>query len=193
MTRPAIVFRNGGVSGTQPGGRYEGHRKLHRRREDGSASARYYAGTEAQGVAHAQAVRARIQIMPGLSDFEIAEIEQRIRILQERVGYTGGYDSWMASVTPPVTAGRVNFPTQITRVTSLSGNSRTIIASPEGDSFFEPYPTGSRAKILLWDWEHVCIGSFNWLSARSKSPRVELSLLVSGAFSQVVCHRSRVT
>jgi phosphatidylserine/phosphatidylglycerophosphate/cardiolipin synthase-like enzyme len=48
-----------------------------------------------------------------------------------------------------------------------------------GRFFFEPYPTGSHAKILLWDWEHVCIGSFNWLSAQSKSPRVELSLLVS--------------
>jgi predicted transcriptional regulator len=50
-----------------------------------------------------------------------------------------------------------------------------------GRFFFEPYPTGSHAKILLWDWEHVCIGSFNWLSAQSKSPRFELSLLVSNA------------
>lgn len=50
-----------------------------------------------------------------------------------------------------------------------------------GRFFFDPYPTGSHAKILLWDWEHVCIGSFNWLSARPESPRAELSLLVSNA------------
>jgi hypothetical protein len=50
-----------------------------------------------------------------------------------------------------------------------------------GRFFFEPYPTGSHAKILLWDWEHVCIGSFNWLSARPESSRGELSLLVSSA------------
>jgi predicted transcriptional regulator len=50
-----------------------------------------------------------------------------------------------------------------------------------GRFFFEPYPTGSHSKILLWDEEHVCIGSFNWLSARPESPRSELSLLVSSA------------
>jgi len=48
-----------------------------------------------------------------------------------------------------------------------------------GRFFFEPYPTGSHAKILLWDGEHVCIGSFNWLSARPESSRAELSLTVS--------------
>jgi hypothetical protein len=50
-----------------------------------------------------------------------------------------------------------------------------------GRFFFEPYPTGSHAKILVWDGEHVCVGSFNWLSARPDSPRAELSLLVSSA------------
>ena len=40
-------------------------------------------------------------------------IKQRIHILQERVGYTGDYDSWIASVTPPVTAGHENFPTHL--------------------------------------------------------------------------------
>jgi hypothetical protein len=50
-----------------------------------------------------------------------------------------------------------------------------------GRLYFEPYPTGSHSKILLRDWEHACIGSFNWLSARPDSPRPELSLLVSNA------------
>jgi len=76
-----------------------------------SAPARFYEGAEAQGAAQAQAIRDRVRVMPGLSDGEIAAIKQRIHILQERVGYGGDYDSWIASVTPPVTACQENFPT----------------------------------------------------------------------------------
>jgi ferredoxin--NADP+ reductase len=82
--------------------------------EGGSASARFYAGAEAQGAAQAQAVRDRVQVMPGLSDVEIAAIKQRIRVLQERVGYSGDYDAWIASVTPAAAAGQVNFGQQST-------------------------------------------------------------------------------
>jgi ferredoxin--NADP+ reductase len=82
--------------------------------EGGSASARFYAGTEAHGAAQAQAVRDRVQVMPGLSYLEIAALERRIRVLQERVGYTGDYDSWIAGATPAVTAGQVNFAEEST-------------------------------------------------------------------------------
>ena len=51
--------------------------------------------------------------MRGLSYHEIAAIEQRIRAFQERVGYTGDYASWIASVTPSITAGQVDFSTDI--------------------------------------------------------------------------------
>src|SRR5271169_4181287 len=81
--------------------------------EEGAAPGRFYAGAEARGTAQAQAVRGRVQIMRGLSYHEIAAIEQRIRAFQERVGYTGDYDSWIASVTPSFTAGQVDFPTDI--------------------------------------------------------------------------------
>jgi hypothetical protein len=74
-----------------------------------SASARFYAGAEAQAAARGQAVRDRIRVMPRLSELDVAAIEQRIRSLQERVGYTGDYESWIASVTPPVTTSQVNF------------------------------------------------------------------------------------
>jgi ferredoxin--NADP+ reductase len=78
--------------------------------DGGTASARFYAGAEAQGAAQAQAVRDRVRIMPGLSDLELAALERRIRALQERVGYNGDYDPWIGGVTPPaVTAGQVNF------------------------------------------------------------------------------------
>jgi hypothetical protein len=51
--------------------------------------------------------------MRGLSYHEVAAIEQRIRAFQKRVGYTGDYDSWIASVTPSITADHVDFPTVI--------------------------------------------------------------------------------
>ena len=81
--------------------------------DEGTASTRFYAGAEARGTAQAQAVRDRVQVMRGLSYHEIAAIEQRIRAFQERVGYTGDYDSWIASVTPSITAGQADFPTDI--------------------------------------------------------------------------------
>jgi ferredoxin/flavodoxin---NADP+ reductase len=83
--------------------------------EGGSASARFYAGAEAQKAAQAQAVRDRVQGMPSLSYLDIAALERRIRVLQERVGYTGDYDSWIASATPAVTVGQVNFAQRSTR------------------------------------------------------------------------------
>jgi len=51
--------------------------------------------------------------MRGLSYPEVGAIEQRIRAFQERVGYTGDYDSWIANVTPSITAGQADFPTDI--------------------------------------------------------------------------------
>jgi ferredoxin--NADP+ reductase len=81
--------------------------------DEGTASTRFYAGAEARGIAQALAVRDRVQVMRGLSHNEIATIEERIRVLQERVGYSGDYDSWIASVTPSITAGQADIPTDI--------------------------------------------------------------------------------
>ncbi|HWO35126.1 MAG TPA: FAD-dependent oxidoreductase [Candidatus Acidoferrum sp.] len=81
--------------------------------DEGTASARFYAGAEARGTAQAQDVRDRVQVMRGLSYHEIAALEQRIRAFQERVGYTDDYDSWIAGATPALTEGQVNFLTDI--------------------------------------------------------------------------------
>jgi ferredoxin--NADP+ reductase len=81
--------------------------------DGGTAPARFYAGAEARGTAQSQAVRDRVQVMRGLSYHEIAAIKQRIRAFQERVGYTGDYDSWIAGVTPSITAVQADFPTDI--------------------------------------------------------------------------------
>jgi hypothetical protein len=60
-----------------------------------------HAAAEARGAAQARAVAERIDSLPALSDNEIAALEQRIRTLQERVGYTADYDTWIARETPP--------------------------------------------------------------------------------------------
>jgi len=81
--------------------------------DEGTAFARFYAGVEARGTALAQAVRDRVEVMRGLTHYEIAAIEERIRAFQERVGYTGDYDSWIASATPAVTHGQMKFSIDI--------------------------------------------------------------------------------
>ena len=60
-----------------------------------------HAHAEARGAAQAEAVQERVRALPSLSQSEAARLEQRIRTLQERVGYTGDYDSWIARETPP--------------------------------------------------------------------------------------------
>jgi ferredoxin/flavodoxin---NADP+ reductase len=60
-----------------------------------------HAPTEARGAAQAEAVEERVRALPSLSEADSARLEQRIRTLQERVGYTGDYDSWIARETPP--------------------------------------------------------------------------------------------
>src|SRR5258708_24346582 len=81
--------------------------------DEGTTSAWFYTGAEARGTEQAQFVRDRVQVMRGLSYHEVAAIEQRIRAFQERVGYTGDYESWIASVTPSIAAGQADFPTDI--------------------------------------------------------------------------------
>ncbi len=44
---------------------------------------------------------------------EIAQNKAYTGAFQERVGYTGDYDSWIASVTLSITADQVDFPTDI--------------------------------------------------------------------------------
>ncbi len=60
-----------------------------------------YAATEAQVAGQTQAIEKRVEALPALSQGEVSALEQRIRNLQERAGYTSDYDSWIAKVTPP--------------------------------------------------------------------------------------------
>jgi NADPH-dependent glutamate synthase beta subunit-like oxidoreductase len=97
--------------------------------EEGAASARFYAGAEARGTTQAQAVRDRVQVMQGLSHHEIAALERRIRAFQERVGYTGDYDSWIAGATPAVTEGQVKFPIEIPQESTLESSTAFYCAA----------------------------------------------------------------
>jgi ferredoxin/flavodoxin---NADP+ reductase len=60
-----------------------------------------FAPAERRAVNEARAVEETLRNLPALSSQQIAELERRIREIQERVGYTGDYDSWIAKVTPP--------------------------------------------------------------------------------------------
>lgn len=56
---------------------------------------------EARGAGEARAVLEKVKALEALSPAEVEAIERRIREQQERTGYTGDYDSWIAKVTPP--------------------------------------------------------------------------------------------
>jgi NADPH-dependent glutamate synthase beta subunit-like oxidoreductase len=60
-----------------------------------------YAPAEVRGAAQAVALERRVESLPGLSESQLAALEQRIRALQQRAGYLSGYDSWIAAETPP--------------------------------------------------------------------------------------------
>jgi NADPH-dependent glutamate synthase beta subunit-like oxidoreductase len=69
--------------------------------EDDRKLSGLYAPAEERAAERANAVEESVRGLPPLSDSEVAEIEQRIHALQEKVGYDSDYDSWIAKVTPP--------------------------------------------------------------------------------------------
>jgi NADPH-dependent glutamate synthase beta subunit-like oxidoreductase len=60
-----------------------------------------YASAEARAAARAKAVQEGVKTLCALSPSQVAALDQRIRSLQQRVGYTSDYNSWIAKVTPP--------------------------------------------------------------------------------------------
>jgi ferredoxin--NADP+ reductase len=68
---------------------------------DSVASAASRNAPEERAVGRAEAAIQHIEALPPLSSTQIGKIEERIRTLQLRVGYTGDYDAWIAKVTPP--------------------------------------------------------------------------------------------
>jgi NADPH-dependent glutamate synthase beta subunit-like oxidoreductase len=60
-----------------------------------------YSAAEERVAAQAELIEKKIEATPPLSDEQVAGVEQHIRALQERAGYSSDYDSWIAKVTPP--------------------------------------------------------------------------------------------
>ncbi|HEV3482712.1 MAG TPA: FAD-dependent oxidoreductase [Candidatus Acidoferrales bacterium] len=60
-----------------------------------------YEAAEARAAGQGEAVERTIRSAARLSPETLAGIKKRVRALQERVGYTSGYDAWIARVTPP--------------------------------------------------------------------------------------------
>ncbi len=66
---------------------------------EGSSASRKSA--EKRAAERADAAIERIEAWPSLSSTQMVKLEERLRALQRRVGYTGDYDAWIAKVTPP--------------------------------------------------------------------------------------------
>src|SRR5258708_1274565 len=67
--------------------------------DDGNAGA---AGSAEQQVASAMdTIGKQIEMIPQLSDDQMAEVERQVHALQQKAGFTSDYDSWIAKVTPP--------------------------------------------------------------------------------------------
>jgi hypothetical protein len=66
--------------------------------DDGNAGA----GNAEQQVASAMdTIGKQIEVIPRLSDDQLAEVERQVHVLQQKAGFTSDYDSWIAKVTPP--------------------------------------------------------------------------------------------
>jgi ferredoxin/flavodoxin---NADP+ reductase len=61
----------------------------------GSASA------EKQVASAMDAIERQIEVIPPLSGDQMAAVEKQVHALQQKVGFTSDYDSWIAKVTPP--------------------------------------------------------------------------------------------
>ena len=67
---------------------------------DGNAEAGT-AGAERQVASEMDAIEKQIEMIPPLSESQMAAVEQQVHALQEKAGFTSDYDAWIAKVTPP--------------------------------------------------------------------------------------------
>jgi hypothetical protein len=47
------------------------------------------------------AIGKQLEVIPQLSDDQMAQVERQVHALQQKAGFTSDYDSWIAKVTPP--------------------------------------------------------------------------------------------
>jgi hypothetical protein len=58
-------------------------------------------GAEQQVASAMDAIGKQIEVIPQLSDDQMAKVERQVHTLQQKAGFTSDYDSWIAKVTPP--------------------------------------------------------------------------------------------
>src|SRR5271163_29707 len=58
-------------------------------------------GAEQQVASAMDAIGKQIEVIPQLSDDQLAKVERQVHALQQKAGFTSDYDSWIAKVTPP--------------------------------------------------------------------------------------------
>jgi NADPH-dependent glutamate synthase beta subunit-like oxidoreductase len=68
--------------------------------DDGNAAAAA-GGAEQQVASAMNAIGRQIEVIPQLSDDQMAAVERQVHALQQNAGYTSDYESWIAKVTPP--------------------------------------------------------------------------------------------
>jgi len=56
---------------------------------------------EQQVASAMDAIGKHIEVIPPLSDDQMTKVERQVHALQQRVGFTSDYDTWIAKVTPP--------------------------------------------------------------------------------------------
>jgi NADPH-dependent glutamate synthase beta subunit-like oxidoreductase len=70
------------------------------KRSDGNTLAE--AGSAEQQIATAmETIGKQVEVIPPLSDDQMAAVERRVQALQQKVGFTSDYDFWISKVTPP--------------------------------------------------------------------------------------------
>jgi len=66
---------------------------------DGNAGAGA-SSAEQQVAGEMDAIAKQIEVIPALSEDQMADVERQVHVLQQKAGFSSDYDSWIAKVTP---------------------------------------------------------------------------------------------
>jgi NADPH-dependent glutamate synthase beta subunit-like oxidoreductase len=76
-------------------------RVVHCMKADDGNTAADGGSAEQQVASDMDEIGRQIEVIPQLSDDQMAAVEHQVHTLQQNAGYTSDYDSWIAKVTPP--------------------------------------------------------------------------------------------
>jgi NADPH-dependent glutamate synthase beta subunit-like oxidoreductase len=76
-------------------------RVVHCMKADDGSTAADGGSAEQQVASDMDEIGRQIEVIPQLSDDQMAAVERQVHALQQNAGHTSDYDSWIAKVTPP--------------------------------------------------------------------------------------------